>query len=714
MNCRKRYLSWAGITLALASLFTGCGGGGSEEGTGFRGLTETPADVTIAMPTSRSYGSLAELKVWTSLGEDSPNAAGAVSVDIYNNGPQYTEVRDADGNLVAAGFVGKERSTIDFASTAELFIYFAIGGPLQRGSDDAQTKVLDGIRGFAGFDTVVDAVRTTFESQGYVSADDAAVAAAVNTFRDALFASRAPTGRGPDVSPTKVASGLELNNDVNDQIQIKNTAFRRGYMWLIRTGFKDVDGNERTLDEMIVQKEIDVPGRWGKPADNITGIINGDYLWDSVLLDPLPVSSDIADVENEAEVYYDLVTIGVGRLPGDFEALTGEQIAMWEENVYKTCYLDFYLPVYANLVLPLDGAAMDSVTEFAEKHSDAKAFFTSARTTLANIAAETAKGNFPGGLRQFISTSQRPMIDQMTEDIMKEWGTQFGDNLFRDQQDLINRVERATDTIATLSLADAVFRMSPLQDFANADQANVFQITSAKSNVRLVADAEEIGLTDTANIEAIVRNAPNGATFRYEWTVSPNGFFLQDVDGNSTDESPGGLLKSPHAKVFIGNLTNNEGTPTIVCKVYNGNTLVGTASTRVAFKDKVREGTGRLRVMGVAEDRNGDGNWNESVAVFIEVDSMENAAHYHMVAEKANGEDIKRVNWAPSSPPYWPWSTALLKDRANGKFWISIDGYNSAGGFQTKEQAEQRVAQAIAQYNAQYATAKFKITVYFD
>lgn len=707
----KRNWSLSLYALVGAMIVLGCGGSGVGIAPAAVNLVKTPTPTKLTLPAGAP--AMSALKVWTSIGEATPSPSGDVTVEVFNNGPQYAEVRNAAGEMVAAGFVGGARRTLNLDTTAEMLTYFAVGGPLQRGSKTSQALVLAGIKSLSGFPAVVDAVKTTFAAKGFVSAEEPAIRAALDAVVDAIVPNPPSTTRGADVAPTKEASGLEINNDVNDQIRITNHSFRRAYMWLIRTGFKDVQGNTRELAEGIAAQPVVMPSRYGGSVDSATGLIKGDYSWVPAAMQPHPVASEVATIDNEEEIYYQLVTVGVGKSAGDFDDLTLEQFKKWQELVYWTAYLDFYLPVFANLALPLNGDSLDDLSEFAYRHQLAQAFATTGHDSMPTVASLAAQGRFPDALRSFVNSSRLDEVNSMMAKIMIEWGRKFGSSLFTGEQDLVNRVHTAKNRIGMIGLADAVGRMAPLGDLMRADHANIFRITSARSTVKLVSDAEEIGLQDTANIEAIIKNKQAGVTYRYEWSVDNSNFFLQDVDGKSTDESPGGILKSAHARVFIGNLSNNEGTPTITCKVYNGNTLIGIATTRVAFRNKVREGTATFVIKSrITPNPANPDQFNTAVVALAEVPHVQNAAHYAIVIEDKNGQDIKRTNWSPNKPPTTT-DTIIWQQKPSGVYWVTIQG-DGMVGYVDAGTAAQTVANSTAFFQNKYAGIKMKVTVYFD
>lgn len=683
--------------------------------TPFESLSVSQLTAKVNIP-SVSGSSLTGLKVWTSSGEESPSSTGQVPVKVMNNGPQYTEVRNSAGKILALAFLGGNRTEVNHTTTAEVFAYFAVGGPLQRGSANSPYVMLNAVKSLPGFANVVSAVTSTFNAQGFVSADDPAIKAALDAMVSSALSSakQAPgSSRGPTVEPTKVISGLEINNDVNEQIQITNTAFRRSYMWLIRTGFKDTAGNKRDLADGVAAEAITMPGRYGGKVDNATGLISGQYSWEPAEMSPHPVSSDISGADNEDEIYYDLVTVGVGRTAGDFDKLNQEQFNKWQELVYWSAYLDFYLPVFANLALPLNGDAVDSLAEFAYKHATVKSFIGNGASNMPNVVSLAAQGKFPNAVKAFVTSSQMPTIAEMTADVMIEWAKVYGSGLFRDEQDLRNRINLAQNNIGMHNLADAIGGMAPFLDIQNADQANIFKITSLASNIKLVADNDEIGLEDTTDIGVFFTHGDPNAAYKYEWKVNSSAFFLQDVDGKSTDESPGGILKNSHREVFIGNLTQSEGTPTITCTVYLGNTLVGVATTRVQFRDKIKEGTATFVVKTlIIPNPNGSATSNSAVACIAEVPKIEGADHYAIVIEKANGEDIMRKNWAATSNPPVA-HPKMWAGKPSHVYWVCFDGSFMEGYAETGAVINNATNTATAFQN-EYNTIKMKVTAYFD
>lgn len=702
---------------AFGAMILGCGGSTSGSASsgggsgGFQGLTPTPITAQITLPGKSASG----LKAWTSAGEKAAGSDGKVGVTIFNNGPQFTQVTDASGRMVVGGFLSKDKTVLDAESTAQMLAYFAVGGPLQRGKTSS-VVVLNGVKSMPGFDQVKQAVTTALTADGFIAEGDPQIKAALDNMRSAVLAGSKgrSASRGPDVDPTTSASGLDLNNEVDEQIQITNNLFRRCYFWLERTGFKDDNGNVRDLNDGVTNGWILLPGRYGGSVDSATGLIKGQYAWQPAAMDPIPVASDIADVSNEQEIYYKLTTVGPGSRAGDFDDITTEQFGRWEESIFWSTYLDFFVPVFANIIVPLDGDAIDSFAEFAMKDAEAQAFITSCRSSMKSVTSLTAQGKFAQAVQAFVSSSQTESVTvPVTAKVFLKWAQKFGSGLFVGQSDLENRVGVATTRINMIDLAAATAEMAPLMDIAQADQANIFKITSSKSKVSLQPDQTEIGLNETTDIVAVIKNKNPNVTYRYEWTVAPNSnYFLNDPDGNATDESPGGILKTSHEEVFIGGLTNNEGTATVTCRVLVGNDEVGTATTRISFKNKVQKGTATFRVEGRVLGGNG-GGYGTYVLCIAQVPKVEGAAHYALLVEDEKGADIARANWDANNEPRKNYDAELWKKKPADAFWYVFDGINTAY-ISSLEEAEESMAKSKADLAKQYENVKFTVTVYFE
>ncbi len=702
---------------AVALSTSGCGGSSSDSSTGggggggFSTFVKTPVVAQLELPTGTKSEAFDKLKFWTSGGEVAVDSTGKGEVVIFNDGPQYTQTADSQGRLVAIGFLGRGKTKLSADSTAEALTFFAVGGPLQKGSSSSMT-VLNGVKAMPGYAAVVAAVSTSLTTQGFVSADDAAVRTALDNVVNSV--TNTGKGRGPDISPTTNASGLNLNDDVDDQVEVTNNHFRRSYAYLEMTGFKDQDGNVVNLQKDLGESWIRMPHRYSGSVDSATGLLTGQYPWQPIASDPFKVPAAIAESDREVEVYYKLTTVGAGRTAGDFADLTNAQFVKWEETVFWTIYLDFFVPIYANLVVPLDGEALDSFVDYALEHPKTGQMITSLRSLMPGVTSLVAQGRFPAAVAGFVSSSHlKPTILPATADVFTAWAQDKGGSHFTGNTDIINRVGVITERIGMINLAAATEELAPMADLKRSDLANIFEITSTRATVSLIPDRTEVGLSGTTDINAVIRNKKEGANYVYEWSVSSSDVFVQDVDGGSTDESPGGLLKSSRSEVFIGNLTNKEITVAVNCRVTLDGKEVGKANTRIQFKNNIAKGTGTFKTVGeIIVPQNG-GLYGTYTLALIEIPKIENASRISLVISDKDGGTIKSATWAADKEPTNLYDSSLWAMKPDDTYWYAFDAINTAriSGAEAAEEALQENHRVL---NNRYIDVKITVTAYLD
>ncbi|RYG49613.1 hypothetical protein EON79_00700 [bacterium] len=719
-------MKWRAVSLAVgvvatagAAVLVGCGGGGgggssltSSGGAtggdtgGGSGLKATPMTARIVFPEGAKAQGMTALRVWTSAAQTSPEASGEVRVTVYNEGPQYTEALDSQGRMVAAGFLGKDRNRLGADSTAELMAYFAVGGPLQRGEGNS-LKVLEAVKTMPGYDRVLAEVTDAMKADGYVSAEDPELKAALDTMRKSLLTAR--SGRGPSISPSKSASGLELDDAVDEQVTVTNTFYRRVYAWLVRTGYKDASGNTTSLNVPISDGWIAMPSRYGGQVDSATGLIQGQYEWTAVPTSPHKTLADIPEASGEVESYYKLVTVGPGKGAGDFNKLTTAQSIKWEETVYWTAYLDFYVPIFANMALPLTGTNLDRLTDHLLKSGQAQAFVSEARGLMPTVASNAAQGRFSDAVRDFVSSSHTATKTlPLTRDLMLEWGRGQGAQLFTDGQDLINRVGQAEKRIAMFDLVDATDELAPLMDIAQANLTDIFEITNKQSEISLRPELTSIGVTDTTDIQATIKGKAEGGQYRYEWTVGGD-YFLMDGGGNSTDKSPGGVLRSSYDKVFIGSLTNNPGTATIQCKgvrTDGGERSVGSAQTRVQFKTGISVYRGTLAYASLAHPPKPGQLGGYEAHLLAVAAHKKNAVSYSVRVIDDKGNTFNTASWTAERPYHFAAPELRAQEPANADIYpvYSVNAAYVSGN------VDEKLAELLAKWPAAFRDYKVVVT----
>ena len=120
-------------------------------------------NVAVNLP-SGTPQTLATLALNNSIGAVGVGAAGTFALPIYAGGPQYADLLDQDGTVVATGFVSPASAAIDATSTAKALIYFAAG--FYGLTLPYRVDVVDQISTVDGFGDVVTAVSNAIVAGG--------------------------------------------------------------------------------------------------------------------------------------------------------------------------------------------------------------------------------------------------------------------------------------------------------------------------------------------------------------------------------------------------------------------------------------------------------------------------------------------------------------------------------------------------------------------
>ncbi|MBX3095584.1 MAG: hypothetical protein KF812_01860 [Fimbriimonadaceae bacterium] len=702
---------------AFVALIIGCGGSGGPNGSsgGTTGdLSRAVVDTTVTMPSGHTAESMDKISAWTSAAEMPLSPSGTVGIEIFGSGPQFSQLLDSQDRVVLSGFVGSNRKALDSSTTAETLAYFALGGPLHRG--DARITFLNTVKDLSGFAGLVTAVETALKTDGHVTAENAGIQSALQTMRSAYGANRSATSRSVTIEPGRTASGLLLDDSKEDQVTVTNSHARRAYYWLQRIGFKDKNGDKVTFNTptSISEGWVRMPSRYGGEVDGASGLMNRQYEWAPVSSDPMQVLADAPGYDGEQETYYKLITVGAGKDPGDFNKLTTAQSIKWEETIYSSAYLDFYVPIFANMVLPLSGADMDALVEYISNDSRAKAYMTECRTLMPTVASEGAKGNYPGAVSAFVrSSNTATRTTPMTVDIVLAWGMSKGFSLFKDKQDLLSRVDNAEKRIGNYDLVQFLTDFAPFSDVADSNLANIFDITSSKGEVTLTPEQSTVGIVDTPDIFATIKNKQEGVEYEYVWTVNSD-YFLMDGDANSTDKSPNGVLISKYDKVFIGSLVNTEGTAAINCTVrVKGGATIGKDTTSIIFKKNISVYTGTFEVIGavIPNQKPGEPGYASGFIMYViaVVPTKEKAFYYSGEAVQPDGKTFKTASWYSTNPyllPHEGLRAAWESDKHDYFLIRSSNGF----GYSSDAAAEAALNELITGTKPYYADWKVKVT----
>ena len=629
---RRSFLALA-LSAGAGSLLTGCGSGWNlgigpirgGGGSSTAGVTRLKAQLQLP---EGSPVSLPDLAVWTSaLTSKAPSATGSVDLGVFAGGTQYAEVRDAERRIVLAGFVSTERTTLSAQSTAELLVYFALGGPLH--TAQARPVFLTGLASLPGFESLVQLIRTQLTTQGYVTIEGP-LATALADFRKANLSITRVT-RGTKVEPNAEDSGIILDTRVDGELKITNNYLRRGKLWLERTGYKTA---ESTNNDTVLLKTLDlaVPSRYGGWLGTATSLWKGDYLWQPVTM---PTEAIPLTPTNALETYYRLSVIGPGATEGDLRKLTSERASEQPVVALKALILDFILPVIANIILPLNGEAIDNATGVINANAAFSDIINTSRQTIPDVFAKIGEGDYDGAVSLlweagWTSNSLLPLLATLLAGLF---------DITTPPSELLGKITGKLSVLGAVDVIASAFDSGLwAHDVFSSKMASVFDITTTKAKITLVADASTLSPTATTNIRAVIQDQPKEAVYTYEWSVSPNGnYFLMDGDQKSTDKSAGGILLSKFEKVFIGSLVNSDGNATVRCKVTRvdkGKQEIGVDEVSLVFTAATSTVLGTPHFEGFAYQGQGAGSsglWGYYSLMYVVVPKVPNARFYDLV-----------------------------------------------------------------------------------
>ena len=629
----------SGLGGALFGL-AGCGGGGVGGGPkgGSATLRLTPITAQITLP-GGSSPAVASLKVGTSGGSETPDATGKVRVTVFDNGPQYTEARDASGRLVLAGFLGKGRTALDAASTAEALGFLALGGTVVTGK--ARRSFFDGVRGVAGFDAAVSAVEAELKAEGFVTTGDAGVAAALEAMYAAAGGGAAPSAssRGVTADPTS-ASGLALDTITDGQVTIENVYLRRVLAWFEPIEHTvETNGGRSTVPATHANPaapfEIPVPKRYGGLTATIADVIQGNIPYSPVKSDPLKTPAAYPGVPNCVETKYRLTTAGLGLGAGAFGDLGLRQDPAKAFYV-KSFLLDYLLPLVTTVILPVNGDKFDDLVGFANANGAFADLLNTTFATLPSLWEACAKGDWRDVLFQLRDAGllSGTYFPAMVNTIL-EWAKGSSDpNVLAKLRDYAPGGVNILDLFGRFDRAIAAAEYVVIgHDLKNSNLADIFTILSREGKVTLSPEGAAAAVDGKTTLTAIVQDKNADAVYRYEWSVDKGEFLLTAPDGKNTFTAPGGVLVSNFDKVEVSAPAKAPGDIVVSCTVTRidgePDVRIGTATAKVTFGNTFVQG---IPMAGLFYDK-GNGVYSIWSELYVDVpNNLPNSVAYELIA----------------------------------------------------------------------------------
>lgn len=567
MRFRDWFLRSLIVTIIASIIFviTGCGGlgsGGSGGGSGDPlALTRTPVDSQLQLPAGTAVSG-AGLEVWSSGGTTTTDATGKSRVTIFNDGPQYVDVRDGSGRLVASAYLSRDARTINATTTAQTLIFVALGG-LSQTSEGPKT-ILEGVPSLPGFNDVVTEVSRQIAANGYVSLATGTLRQEIDEIVNTFLARG---GRGTIAEPTS-GSGLFLDTTQDLQFTIQNNYLRRMSAQLKRISYTDADGKTVESPGPVNKFEIASPSRYGGLTSTLSQILLGEITWTPTVSPALPIPLFPADAQSTT---YELITLGLGGTAGDaYAGLTDAQISELRTTQMKAFFLDVFIPPITNIILPLNGDRIDSFLKYAGGSTLLTDFIAQTTGTLPGLVDLVAEGKLREAVQliynsSLTTNSALPFILQL----MQQYGEEYGDEaLF---SGLGDQSEEIAAKLAALGYVDIFFSAIDfgvmVRDTAKSNQVERFLITTTGGGkISLVTDRPLTCVSEPLAVTAVVQNKIQGAVYQYEWRVNDPKFRLDGPNG-STATAPGGVLITSAEAVNLRPVGTETGTVNVSCTV---------------------------------------------------------------------------------------------------------------------------------------------------
>jgi hypothetical protein len=585
-NSDKRF---AFFLLILTSLLTamfviGCGGSGNnpQSTSGFT-FTKTPIQAQLQIPAGSTI-SASSLTPWSSGGATKFDASGQSNVTIYNNGPQYADVRNSEGKLVFISYLSNTQTVFNAETTATAMIFFAIGGASQ--IDEGPSTVLNGIKDFSGFNAVVNEILNQIVSQGHVSLATGTLAAKIQAVVDSVRGTTPPAGRGTIAEPTS-ASGIFLDTIIDGKFTIQNNYLRRASGWLRRVEYVDSEGIKHEGPEAQTEYkkfEIKPPSRYGGFTGTAANILKGEFLWTPTVSEPyaIPLYPETAQ-----STTYELKVYGFGGNDGNVVSLTADDIDEVLELSFKSLILDAALPIIANIIIPLKGGAIEDFLKFAGSSSALSDLINISRETAPQLADQLSQGQVEDALTTLYETllTSNTFLPAMLEIVIEYAESR---NLDLNTFNTGTLAKDVGEKLALLGVVDIFFSSADMilyvSDIARSGRCHRFLITTTPGKVSITAEYRSVSVTNSSDLTAVIQNKNPDAVYKYEWSVE-EGYEIT-ADNGTTSNAPGGILTTSQETVEIKSLTEEPGFATVNCKVtrIDGPNDVFVATAKYDFK----------------------------------------------------------------------------------------------------------------------------------
>ncbi len=633
------------IGFFLLFVLVGCGGSSVNKGGG----TLVARNITSAIDLPATG---LNLSVATSAAVTTVSATNTANVTIFNEGPQYAEVKDNLNRVVLMGFLSPSAPNLSARSTAVAIAYLSLAGGFMK--EEGRLTLLNEIHTLNGFSDVETEISNQINSIGYLNLDTPSFQTALSTLINGAMAKT----RGAIISPT-TASGLSADTTVDSKLSFQNVYLRRVSLFMKRTGYISADDQEIDLPNSPWTKiEMPLVARYGGITGTLDGFLKGEVPYSPVKSSDFDVPVFPADAKR---TNYLVNAIGPGWISNaTLDSIPAEQRNELVSLELKTVFLDAFLVLLANVAVPLKGEEVDNYLKFVGSNAAVTDIINNLRTTVPQLVDLLANGQYYDALKAlftstYTSNTILPFLAQLTVDFIDQNSNLSDAGFDRINDGMKGLLDKMGKIDVGFTLADSALLF---HDFAVSNKAERFELVVTPGNVTLTAGNTTIKPTATTTITAIVQDRDPNGTYSFEWTVTPNNnYWVEDRFLNGTDDASDGILRTAEDVVNIRSLITINGSAVVQCKVYRldgGRRLVATDQITITFDTEASNiiTTNPILESDTSMIQIQNNRWTARYTLYYLIPINDKAFFHRIKGVQTNGSNLYLVQWFdPRSDP---------------------------------------------------------------
>lgn len=595
-------LRQAALCLVGAAMLAGCGGGGdsaapvADGGGGDTGsapiasllvpvVTASARTATVVVPPGVAL-TADKLTVITSVGSATPNAAGAVSVPAYDNGPQLAIAKNAAGNPVLMGWLDAAHTTLSAATTAHVLAYFALNGALTLGPVE-RSGLIDGIPASPGIGAVEQAVQTALAtSPDAFASRNPALTSALAGYASTVFSNTRMTTRtagrlrtqGILIDPQD-QSGITVLQDPPFAAHLSNAYRRRAHAFVQRishtTAGTDIS-DPLDLTDFDVDPSVGVSGGVTGAVSDIVSAYYGNQ--PTAYAPSAGAGFAVPLVDGSDKTTYRVTVVGPGVFAGTSAGLNDAQRRAQIEVSLRGFAKDFLVPTVTNVILgsgAIDftgGQSSAQATFLADVLTSATSDFVAYAAADPAIADKIAHGLwFDAGVDLTSTVANLGTLRSIVTHAFGTAVTRYNAGLAPDAvpaQNLLDSFNKLTNAAGGIL---QVFDSSAyVRDIAYADRADQWNVVVNGARVALNPPRTTIDVGGTVALTTSVIGVEDTSGYSFHWTTTTQVGELNEIGGGARTQQSDFCSSSGRVLFVYKDGATDHATDTVNVEVFAG------------------------------------------------------------------------------------------------------------------------------------------------